>query len=384
MRSSARQLVSVLFCIASLAACADDSPPVRGSCVTAADCGAASVCVDGRCVARADAGLIDLGSADLARPDAATPDLVCTGVEAMGTTVRRPIDVIVFPDESPSMGAARAAVANAMQTIFRTTMEDAGVDYHVIWQGTTALPMLAGHLTYNMIGLGSGDDAMFKPALDTYDTWAAIVRPDAIKVFVHFTDATSGTGARIEGYTGTFDEVLFARDAALWGTAAAPLFSYNAFVGLTENAPPETPYLPMDPLVSGSCSGAFVNPAALQQMAIRTSGLRFPLCRFDLFNAVFQRIAESAIARAAVPCELVLPPPTGGMTIDESTVAVRYTSGAGGGEVFLRADSAAACSDSGFLLVDDRVTLCPAACARVEADDAATLRVLSGCDPLLY
>ena len=376
---AALTVLCALFCTA----CGDDPPPVRpGTCVSAADCTASQTCVDGRCVARADSGPgIDFGSA---RPDAAPPDLVCTGVEAMAATVKRPIDVIVLPDESGSMGSARGAVATAMQTTFRTTMEAAAIDYHVIWHGSTPLPMLAGHLTYNAVGLGSGDSSMFTPVLDSYDSWIGGVRPDAIKVFVHFTDATSGTGAAISGYTGTFDAVLFARDSTIWGTSTAPLFSYNTFVGLTENTPPELPYLPTDPEVSGSCSRGFRNPAALQQMAIRTGGLRFPLCRFDLFDAVFQRIAESAIARASVPCELVLPPPAAGMTIDESTVAVRYRSGAGGDEVFLRASSAATCGDASFLLVGDRVTLCPMTCARVEADDAATLRVLSGCDPLLY
>lgn len=365
-----------------LSACGADEAP--SGCTSSVDCSyRGSVCIDGFCVHTdpRDGGSLPV---DLARVDADNPDLVCSGVEAMGMTVKRPIDVIVVPDESASMGPARDAVANAMETIFRTTMETAGIDYHVIWHGATPLPMLGTHVTYNVVGLGSGDGAMFTPVLDTYDAWAGAVRPDAVKVFVHFTDATSGTGAAISGYAGTFDEVLFARDPALWGSAAAPLFSYNAFVGLTENAPPELPYLPADPLVAGSCSGSFVNPDALQEMARRTGGLRFPLCRYDLFDAVFQRIAESAVARAAVPCELVLPPPMGGMTIDESTVAVRYRSGAGGEEVFLRSASAAECTDMGFLLVGDRVTLCPSTCARVEADEAATLSVLSGCDPLLY
>lgn len=325
-------------------------------------------------------------SVDAAPPaDGASPDHVCsTSVEAMGTVIKRPIDFIILPDESASMGSARDAVANAMQTTFRTTMETAGIDYHVIWHGAWPLPMLAGHLTYNMLALGSGDDVMFAPVLDSYDAWSTAVRPDAIKVVVHFTDATSGTGAAITGYTGTFDEVLFARDPALWGTAAAPLFSYNAFVGLTENTPPDLPYLPGDPIVTGTCSKSFVDPVELQEMAQRTGGLRFPLCRDDLFDAVFLRMASSAVARASVPCELVLPPPPAGSTRDDATVAVRYRSGAGGTEVFLRSASTAECTDTGFLLVGDHVTLCPAACARVSADDMATLTVLSGCDPALY
>jgi hypothetical protein len=101
---------------------------------------------------------------------------------------------------------------------------------------------------------------------------------------------------------------------------------------------------------------------------------------------VFQRIAESAIERAAVPCELEIPEPPSGTTLDFETVAVRFRDGSGEAEVLLRVADTSACTDTGFLLdeASRRVTLCPAACARVEAAAEATLSVLSGCDPLLY
>ncbi len=378
---------SLLLGLVLLAGCGGDPP--TDACTSQSDCMAGSACVDGRCSPPEDAGSRDVGTLDAARdaPPSDTPpvDAVCGAVESAAVEVRRPIDAIVLPDESASMGVARAAVANAMETTFRTTMEGAGIDYRVIWNGTTALPMLeaSGRLTRNPIGLGSGDDAMFKPALDTYDTWRPALRDDALKVFVHFTDATSGSGASITGYTGTFDEVLVAREPAVWGTPGDYRFVYHTFVGLTPNTPSTEPYEASDPLVSGSCSGSFVNPTALQEMARRTGGLRFPLCLSDGFDAVFRRIAESAIERASVSCELLLPEPPEGMTLDLATLAVRYGS-ASATEVLLRATDAASCSDAGFLLEEDRVVLCPDACARIEADPAATLTLLTGCDPALY
>lgn len=361
-------------------------PPPSGSCASDDECAAGQVCRDARCT---DAPRFDGGST----PDAATmptdaqrADVVCSAVEQAAQMIVRPIDAIVLPDESASMGTARDAVANAMETTFRTTMESAGIDYHVIWHGLTPLPMLdaTGRLTRNPVQLGSGDDAMFKPVLDSYDAWRPALRTDAIKVFVHFTDATSGTGAAIVGYSGTFDEVLVSREPDVWGTAGDYRFVYHAFVGLPINSPPEAPYAPADPLVSGSCSSSFVNPTTLQEIAIRTGGLRFPLCSPDRFDAVFRAIAESAIDRAAVPCELELPDPPEGMSLDTSTVAVRYRSG-DAVRVLRRAASDAECNDSSFLLVDDaRVVLCPDACATVEADPMAVLTVLSGCDPALY
>jgi hypothetical protein len=370
-----------LFAFFALGCSANPGAP----CTHDGDCAADEMCVDGACMARLDASAgTDSG---FARFDAQNADVVCVGVEDSAREIRRPIDAIVLPDESASMGVARDAVALAMETTFRTTMEEAGVDYRVIWHGLTPLPMIeaTGRLTRNGVQLGSGDNAMFQPVLDSYDAWRPALREDAIKVFVHFTDATSGQGAQITGYTGMFDEVLVAREPAVWGTPPDYRFVYHTFVGLPINTPPETPYAPGDPIAAGTCSESFVNPGPLQEMARRTGGLRFPLCLPDRFDAVFRAIAESAIARAAVPCELVLPDPPEGMTIDPSTIAVRYTAGDESRTVFLRAESLDACDASSFLIAEEeRVVLCPEACARVEADPGARLTVLSGCDPVLY
>jgi hypothetical protein len=369
------------FVLVGLASC---SPSPAPACTRSTDCASGSSCIDARCVpSGGDAGAI---GRDGGSRDAATGDVVCLEVESEGREVLRPIDAIVLPDESGSMGPARDSVAASMETTFRTAMETAGIDYRVIWNGTTPLPMIeaTGRLTRNPIGLGSGDDAMFKPVLDTYETWRPALRDDALKVFVHFTDAQSGTGARIAGYTGTFDQVLVAREPALWGTEGDYRFVYHAFVGLTPNTPPESPYEPADPIVGGTCDGRFANPEALQSMAQRTGGLRFPLCLFDRFDSVFARIAASAIERATVACELELPDPPEGMTIDLETLAVRYTAGAGGETVFTRASSMAECGPDRFMLEGDRVILCAEACDVVEADPTATLTVLTGCDPALY
>jgi len=260
---------------------------------------------------------------------------------------------VLLPIRAGAIGIAGIETRRArrdvrpIETTFRTTMEGAAIDYRVIWNGITPLPMLeaTGRLTRNPIGLGSGDDAMFKPALDTYDVWRPSLRDDALKVFIHFTDATSGTGAAIAGYTGTFDQVLVAREPAVWGTADDYRFVYHSFVGLTPNTPATEPYEASAAVVSGSCSGSFLNPVALQEMARRTGGLRYPLCLSDSFDAVFRHIEESAIERASVTCDLLLPEPPEGMTLDLATLAVRYTGGAAS-EVLLPASDAAACSDS--------------------------------------
>jgi hypothetical protein len=382
MRRALLHLALVVLAATTLGAggCAPD--PAAG-CRSSAEC-SSGTCVDGRCVAPPDDGGIDRRDGFVPR-DGAVGDVHCAAVEPMASEVRRPIDVIVLPDESASMGAQRDAVAAAMQTVFRDVMEASGADYKVIWHGGTPLPALADRVVYNggMPLLGSGDDAMFKPVLDTYAIWSPELRPGAVRVFIHFTDATSGVGAAITGYPGTFDVALASIDAATWGTPDAPLFTYHTFIGLTANSPPEAPWEPSAPLVGGSCGGSFVNAPPLEDLARRTGGLRFPLCIVESFGEVIRRIAESAVARSPVPCELVITPPDG-MTIDPATVAVQYVDGAGGRSVLRQAASATECDDASFMLEGDRVVLCPEACARISADPDARLSVLAGCDPALY
>lgn len=374
--------------VASVAGC-ECAPAARMACATNADCRGSEVCLDRRCVrGTADAGdpTLDAPLADVPRSDSGpAPDAVCAAVTSEAREIRRPVDIIVLPDESGSMGPARDSVAAAMQGVVRTVLEASTVDYRVIWHGATPLPALAGRVFYNSVLLGSGPDAMFAPVLDTYGSWSPMLRADAQKVVVHFTDATSGDGGSITGYTGTFDTVLFGLDPTVWGDASAPRFVYHTFIGLPARTPIDLPYEPTDPIETGaSCSGSFVNAIPLQEMAIRTGGLRFPLCFFDEFDAVFQRIAEAAVDRSVVACELELPEPPAGMTIDPATIAIRYTNPGGTDEVLLQAASAAECTAGAFLLETDRVRLCPDACARVEADPMAVLTLLSGCDPELY
>jgi hypothetical protein len=323
---------------------------------------------------------------DVGTTDGSTGDASCVAVEKKATVVKRPIDFIVMPDESASMGETRDAVANAMQNEVRKALEAAGSDYKVIWHGSWPLPMLAGKVTYNKVGLGSGDGAMFTPVLDTFDAWSPALRADALKVFVHFTDATSGDGGTISGYSGAFDDAIMAKSATLFGTSAARKFTYHAFVGLPVNTPADKPYEPTDPVLTGSCSGSYVNPAPLQELARRNGGYRFPLCRHDLFAGVFDRIAKAAIEGAVLPCEFLVPEPPAGEKLDLSTIALRYKDGTGKEEVFLRAKSAAECANNRFLFDEAarRVTLCPEACTRVKADAKGTITLLSGCDPKIY
>ncbi|HRI67290.1 MAG TPA: hypothetical protein PK156_23765 [Polyangium sp.] len=321
-----------------------------------------------------------------AGPDGPPSDASCVGVESKATIVKKPIDFIVLPDESASMGDTRDAVANAMQTEVKNALDAAGIDYQVIWHGQWPLPGLMGKVIYNNVALGSGNSAMFTPVLDSFNSWSPAVRSDALKVFVQFTDATSGDGGSIAGYSGMFDDVILGLSPTLFGTTDARKFSHHVFIGISEKSTATDPWFPMEPVVGVTCGGNYSAAPPLEELARRNAGFRFPLCRPELFAGVFDRIAKTAIEGASVPCELVIPEPPAGETIDFTTVAVRYKAGDGTEKVFLRAKDETECAADRFLLdeASRRVTLCTAACGVVKVDPMATLTVLSGCDPILY
>lgn len=336
--------------------------------------------------ASSDGGAGGLWIPSDAGADGPPSDASCVGVENKATIVKRPIDFIVLADESASMGNTRDAVANAMQNEVKNALDAAGIDYNVIWHGKWPLPGLAGKVVYNNVALGSGNDFMFKPVLDTFDAWTPALRNDALKVFIQFTDATSGNGGTISGYQGMFDDVLIAKSSALFGTNDARKFSHHVFIGVTEKSSAAEPWFPMEPVVGMSCGGAYKPAPPLEELARRNAGFRFALCRPDLFAGVFDRIAQTAIEGATVPCELVLPEPPPGEQIDFTTIAVRFKAGDGTEKVFFRAKDETECAADRFLLdeASRRVTLCADACTVVKADPMATLTVLTGCDPVLY
>jgi hypothetical protein len=72
----------------------------------------------------------------------------------------------------------------------------------------------------------------------------------------------------------------------------------HSITGVTEKTDPAAAYLPTEPVVSEICTGnaALVESAGVtyQELSIRTNGLRFPICQFAGYGAIFRAIAASA------------------------------------------------------------------------------------------
>ena len=120
--------------------------------------------------------------------------------------------------------------------------------------------------------------------------------------------------------------------------------------------------------------------AVHQRLAIRTGGLRFPICEYANFDAVFNHVATGVVAGAKVACDFALPPPPPGQQIDLGTVLVDYTAGGSGlRTTFKQVAGAATCGPNSFYIDQGRVYLCPDSCNVVQADTKAKVEVLFDC-----
>jgi hypothetical protein len=93
--------------------------------------------------------------------------------------------------------------------------------------------------------------------------------------------------------------------------------------------------------------------------------------------------ALQAIRRASIGCEFSMPTTDAGLINPENVVIEYFAGGTGAGQQIAKVRNAAGCSQDGFYYDDDAspstLTLCPATCTRVQADNRARVDILLGC-----
>lgn len=110
---------------------------------------------------------------------------------------------------------------------------------------------------------------------------------------------------------------------------------------------------------------------------------------YDATSDIAAFSAKMAEVRAsALPCELLIPTPPTGASLDVGLVAVKFTPGSGADVEIPKADDAADCRGTQGWYYDDnvhpeKIILCPMSCATVQGEAQARLNVLFGCEPLL-
>jgi hypothetical protein len=361
----------------------------------------------------------------------------CANQEAEATVEVRPVDIVFVIDNSGSMSGEIFEVEAEISANFATLIEAAQppIDYRVImvsgfgnWEGQRiCIPAPLGGVPDDD-GDGHCDETGNEPVngerffhhdaeidshdalcqlLEQYDTpdehglnpggYRDRLRPEAVKVFVVITDDNVDTGGGDcpdmddgndaeggEQAAATFDDALLDLDFLQFGTLDQRNYIFHSIVALApfDAGNLTVPHPPDAPIVTEECTPDAENPGTGYQALSRlTGGLRYPTCGLD-YTPIFQQIAQGIIEGSAVACEFAIPAPPSGEVLDLDSVRVRYEPGDGGAPVsFDQVDGPADCNDTSFYLDESAgtIVLCPGACAAVQADGQANVRIVFDC-----
>jgi len=341
----------------------------------------------------------------------------CATQQADALLERQPVDIIVTIDNSGSMQDEIDAVESNINTKFANILQSSGVDFRVILvsrhekKGRQTSICVTAPLSANTACPPTPDRPAFTERfyqyslkvdslnslvllVDTLDAtepdefklapmgWGAWLRPNAKKVILEITDDNS-----TEMTASDFIAKLTAKSLQ-FGTAAAPTFTFHSITGIGEKPQATEPWLPSEPVQTSLCTGnddTVENSGPVyQELSRTTGGLRFPLCQFSAFDAVFEKIANDVVSHAAIACEFVIPEPPRGQDLDLSKVAVSYDAGDGqGAKTFGQAMTAAECVPDAFYIdaATNKIQLCPETCSSAQSGANPKIDVLFTCEP---
>ena len=341
----------------------------------------------------------------------------CATASAAATLIKEPVDIILVLDNSGSMADELDAVEKNINLNFATILQQSGVDYRVILisrhrkdpraasgESSTSIcvssplsglavcpgpkPVNSDRFFQYSIKIESTDSfdqilATFNQRDQKFDStqvgWSEWLRPGAKKVFLEMTDDNAALPVD------TFVQKLAALAPAQFGSDPAhPTFVFHSIIGVKEKAPVTAPYAPDEPIQMATCQGGGDTVAnaglSFQDLSKRTGGLRFPICEFASYDAVFSTIANDVVVKSQLACDFDIPKPSDGQELDLSKVAVSYTKGGASAPTqFGQAATSAACEANAFYIENNHIFLCPDTCATVKADGAAKVDVLFTC-----
>jgi hypothetical protein len=385
-------------------------------------------------------GLIDVVQAPASSAAISISD-ACVINEEPAELVKQPVDIIVLLDNSGSMDDEAAAVEANINVNFASVLANSGVDYRVILisrhrrepRAESGESSTSICVQTPLSGLANCDNAAepvfserffqystkveshdsFDIALDTYLPpfansdreekfdhaplgWSAWLRPDAKKVFLEVTDDDELLTDENDDDIADNEEISATEFITRLTTLAPqhfgsdplhPNFVFHSIVGLAEKDPATAAYLPEEALQAGKCTGndgdVTNSGETYQELSRLTGGLRFPLCQFDAYDVVFQRIAEDVVLTRGVACDFPIPAPPRGLELDLNNIAISYLSSGGNAAQFGQAPTADDCQADAFYVDGSRLNLCPTTCSRVNSDPLAAVTVLFTCESQL-
>lgn len=337
--------------------------------------GAQPFCVGGNCVECRDG---DDCPAD--RPVCGNNQCVasCAGDELTADFVTLPSDIIWVVDQSPSMNQETQYV-QAKINDFAASIATSGIDYRVVMiAGTTGsnsicvpAPLSNGSCgddtNFRLVNERIGSNNALTKFVSNYSKFSDFLRPEAMKHIIIVTDDNASNPSTAAA---TFT-------TALADFAPAGMFANYKVHGIyAYGTPPK------------GCTGPFGSGAAegtvYTTLVTDTGGARGVICQ-DNWTTVFDDITAAVVSGSQIGCELTLPTPSGGEMLDPTKVNVKYEAGGVAPGVTLPqvTDDAACGTNSGWYYDDNaaptKITLCPATCTQVQADDNANVKLEIGC-----
>ena len=342
--------------------------------------------------------------------DPTAMDAACIVDAYSADLATKPVDIIFVIDNSSSMRDEIDAVETNINTNFAAVMLGAGLDFRVIMvsqhgdsegidaevcvtsplSGTNCTPVPEQPVNsarfFHYDTRVSSDDS-FSKILSTYNRpdphgfapngWSGWLRDDAFKVFIEITDDQQSSPSAAE-----FEAQLLALEPKQFGTPGNRNYIFHSIVGLygKEDAPNE-PYTADEPVSSFQCGTSESPGTEYQKLSVVTGGLRYPVCNFASYEAVFRAAAVKTIEDANIDCSLTLPSAPSGQLTDTARMVLELTDDSGRTRVVRHVESRADCVGDGFYLTEATVELCPATCAIAEGVDKGKLDVLAMCLP---
>lgn len=305
----------------------------------------------------------------------------CAGSEVAADFVTLPSDIIWVVDQSGSMNQETQYV-QAKINDFAALIAQSNIDYRVVMiasdSGTNRIcvpPPLGGpscgdNTNFRLVDQSVASTNGPSLAISRYDLYSDFLRPEAMKHFVFVTDDNSSLSAS-------------AFLSGLQGLEPAGMFDNLKIHGIYAygNGTPQ------------GCTGPFGTGArdgtVYTELISQTGGASGVICEDD-WTQVFMDITEAVVAGSQVSCELTIPEPPEGQTLDPAKVNVKYEmGGVAPGQLLPQVTSEADCSAAGGWYYDDpaaptTVTLCPATCDTIQNDDAANVKIEFGCSTQIF
>jgi hypothetical protein len=393
-----------------------------------------------------DTALADTPPIDAPVPDAPIvidPDAACGAANVEVEVERLPVDIVWMIDNSTSMAPAIAEVQAGMNT-FATTLLDSGLDYRLILLSLRGAGMITvgGSNRYGvcipepLAGPSCADGSrFFQVEVDVRSTqpveqllgtlaqtagyvegdtsgrgsapWRPLLRPGASRTVVVVTDDNSRTCDRGAGATcATGEPPLTVTSLLDFPGGPNPFNSYRlgpgfldaSYGGLFDGMVFDAVYgwgSDTDPNARCTYPGGTTMAASAGQtytaLVAATGGVRARICDgASAWAPFFSAVATGVVRSSRIACDVALPPPPDGMSLDTRLVNVSVR-GASTSTPLPYVGSAGACDARGGWYYDSttaptRVLLCPASCdfARTETTGGGGLDVLFGCESIVF